>query len=301
MGSNINQQRTQETLELLNQAVADMFTSEKYLQYLNFMSSMHQYSMRNLILCFFQRPDVSCVGSFGFWKKHDFHIKKGEKGMQIFAPFQCTGYRSVVRENGETELEEYRYTRFKTEYVFDVSQTVEGPESLPKLVTIPTFSSAELDAAALRLVDSADGKIVFDDGLNASSANGFFAPTSGEIHIASNLAPGRNPEGGTSAMLIRVLLHEKAHSLLHNKQDGISRELAELEAESVAYCVCRRILANSEALSAITNDYSVAYLASWADNRERPLDELIRSIDRISDATAQLTEWVADVGGLVIE
>ena len=300
MSSNINKQKTQETLELLNQAVADMFTSEKYLQYLNFMSSMHQYSVRNLILCFFQRPDVSCVGSFGFWKKHDFHIKKGEKGMRIFAPVKCTGYRTVIREDGETEAEEYSYIRFKPEYVFDVAQTIEGPASLPKLVTIPVFSSAELDAAALRLIESGDGKYMFDDALNASTANGYFSPTSGEIHIASRLAPAANPDGGNSAMLLRVLIHEKAHELLHSEDNGTSRELRELEAESAAYCVCRRILLGSEALSAVTADYSIGYLASWADNREQPLDALIRSVDRISAATEQLLQWVSSVGGLAV-
>ena len=300
MSSNINKQKTQETLELLNQAVADMFTSERYLQYLNFMSSMHQYSVRNLILCFFQRPDVSCIGSFGFWKKHDFHIRKGEKGMQIFAPIQCKGYRSVVRENGETELEEYHYTRFKPEYVFDVAQTVEGPTSLPKLATIPVFSSAELDNAALRLIASGDGKYMFDDALNASTANGYFSPATGEIHIASRLAPAANPDGGHSAMLLRVLIHEKAHELLHSEDNGTSRELHELEAESAAYCVCRRILLGSEALSAVTADYSIGYLVSWADTREQPLDALIRSVDRISAATEKLLQWVNSVGGLAV-
>lgn len=300
MSNNINKQKTQETLELLNQAVADMFTSEKYLQYLNFMSSMHQYSVRNLILCFFQRPDVSCIGSFSFWKKQDFHIKKGEHGMRIFAPIKCSGYRTAVKDNGDSETEEYTYVRFKPEYVFDVAQTVEGAAALPKLVTVPVFSSAELDAASLRLMASGDGKYTFDDTLNVSSAHGFFCPTTGEIHVASNLAPGANPDGGTSAMLLRVLLHEKAHELLHGKQDNTSRDMCELEAESAAYCVCRRILANSDALSAITADYSIGYLASWADNREQPLEALIRSVDRISAATEQLLQWVSSVGGLAV-
>ena len=300
MNSDISKQKTQETLELLNEAVRDMFTSERYLQYLNFMSSMHQYSVRNLILCFFQRPEVSCLGSFGFWKKNNFHIKKGERGLRIFAPVKCTGYRTITKDNGEDDTEEYTYVRFKPEYIFDVSQTVEGPASLPKLATIPVFSSAELDAAALRLIESGDGKYMFDDALNASTANGYFCPATGEIHIASRLAPAANPDAGHSAMLLRVLIHEKAHELLHSEDNGTSRELHELEAESAAYCVCRRILLGSEALSAVTADYSIGYLASWADNREQPLNALIRSVDRISAATEKLLQWVSSVGGLAV-
>ena len=297
---NDNKQKTQETLELLNQAVADMFTSEKYLQYLNFMSSMHQYSVRNLILCFFQRPDVSCIGSFGFWKKQNFHIRKGEKAMRIFAPIKCKGYRTITKDNGDSDTEEYTYVRFKPEFVFDVAQTIEGAAALPKLATVPVFSSAELDDAALRLIASGDGKYMFDDALNASTANGYFSPATGEIHIASRLAPAANPDGGHSAMLLRVLIHEKAHELLHSEDNGTSRELYELEAESAAYCVCRRVLLGSEALSAVTADYSIGYLASWADNREQPLEALIRSVDRISAATEKLLQWVNSVGGLAV-
>lgn len=58
------------------------------------------------------------------------------------------------------------------------------------------------------------------------------------------------------AQQVKTLAHEIAHAILHESFDG-SRDLAELEAESVAYIVCSDMGLDSSA-------YSFGYVATWA-------------------------------------
>jgi Glu-tRNA(Gln) amidotransferase subunit E-like FAD-binding protein len=55
-----------------------------------------------------------------------------------------------------------------------------------------------------------------------------------------------------------TLIHELAHALLHSDELPRSKEVAEVEVESVAYIVC-------DAVGLDTSDYSFAYVARWSD------------------------------------
>jgi hypothetical protein len=56
----------------------------------------------------------------------------------------------------------------------------------------------------------------------------------------------------------KTLCHELAHVLLHNPEHGgVASNVAEVEAESVAYVVC-------QAAGMATTDYSLPYLARWS-------------------------------------
>lgn len=57
------------------------------------------------------------------------------------------------------------------------------------------------------------------------------------------------------AQRVKTLSHELAHAMLH--EGAPDRQLAELEAESVAYVVC-------SALSVDSGAYSFGYVAGWA-------------------------------------
>jgi len=56
---------------------------------------------------------------------------------------------------------------------------------------------------------------------------------------------------------VKTLIHELGHAL-HADEAVRSRELAEVEVESVAYIVC-------DALGLGTSGYSFAYVACWSD------------------------------------
>jgi hypothetical protein len=55
-----------------------------------------------------------------------------------------------------------------------------------------------------------------------------------------------------------ALIHELGHALLHSDELPASKEVAEVEVESVAYIVC-------DAIGLDSGDYSFAYVARWAE------------------------------------
>jgi hypothetical protein len=61
----------------------------------------------------------------------------------------------------------------------------------------------------------------------------------------------------TSAQAVKTLVHELAHALLHGDDVLRSREIQEVEVESVAYVVC-------DALGLDTGGYSFSYVARWS-------------------------------------
>ncbi len=87
------------------------------------------YSAQNLILIFYQKPNATYVKGFSEWKHKGRKIKKGEKGIFIFAPIIVK--QEVEKEDpetGDTVKETISRLRgFKITHVWDISQT-EGKE-----------------------------------------------------------------------------------------------------------------------------------------------------------------------------
>lgn len=69
------------------------------------------------------------------------------------------------------------------------------------------------------------------------------------------------------AQAVKTLIHELGHALLlHSDELPDSKEVAEVEVESVAYIVC-------DALGLNSGDYSFAYVAQWAEGSTDLLKE----------------------------
>ena len=134
MANNIEKQ-LKEISERLEQGVKEIFTSERYTEYLNTMSKFHNYSFNNTLLITMQKPEATLVAGYQAWqKKFNRQVKRGEKGIQIIdtAPFKEkqeiektdpeTG-EIVIGEDGkpETEVVERGITKFRVTTVFDVS------------------------------------------------------------------------------------------------------------------------------------------------------------------------------------
>ncbi|MBA2726212.1 MAG: ImmA/IrrE family metallo-endopeptidase, partial [Actinobacteria bacterium] len=79
--------------------------------------------------------------------------------------------------------------------------------------------------------------------------NGYCDFVGKKIAVRPDVAP---------AQAAKTLVHELGHALLHSDGPVASREVAEVEVESVAYIVC-------DALGLDTGDYSFAYVARWSD------------------------------------
>ena len=106
-------------------------------QHLAAMARFHRYSFGNALLIFTQKPDATHVEGFRTWPKLGRHVRKGEKGILIRAPYSVRR-KDVGEEDGQT------FIGFKAAYVFDISQT-EGDE-LPTIGTASGEPGANIDA-----------------------------------------------------------------------------------------------------------------------------------------------------------
>lgn len=85
------------------------------------------------------------------------------------------------------------------------------------------------------------------------------------------------------AQQVKTLAHELAHAILHESFDG-SRDLAELDAESVEYIVCSDMGLDSSA-------YSFGYVASWAGGGG---EEAIKGIQASGQRIATAAHLIID-------
>src|SRR6266849_4437001 len=112
----------EEALERLS-AELEAGKSEDLKAYLTAMGRFHRYSWGNVLLISSQRPDATHVAGFHTWHDLGRSVKKGEKGIMIFAPVLVKQQPAPARHGPASPDEAFRLAGFRTAYVFDVSQT----------------------------------------------------------------------------------------------------------------------------------------------------------------------------------
>ncbi len=220
----------EEALKTSEEALKDLVTdlengrSDTLVQYLDTLSKFHRYSFGNIMMIAMQKPDATLVAGFGHWKSMGRFVKKGEKGIAIFAPL--IGKRKAENEKGETEEGKCLYG-FRVVHVFDVSQT-EGKE-------LPEFGSYTGDPggklADLEALVRSKGIVLCYEQI-AGGALGI--SEGGKITVLPTL---------DDAEKFGVLVHELAHELLHrgDRRKDTTKAIRETEAEAVAYVVSRAV------------------------------------------------------------
>lgn len=275
-------EKVTEITEKLEASVKELFESDKYKSWLTTMSKFHNYSLNNTLLIAMQRPDATYVASYNAWRdKFGRQVKKGEKGIQIFAPCK---YKTKVEQDvidastnkpkldadGKPmkEMVEIENKGFKVVTVFDISST-EGKE-LPTLgVDELTGSVGEYQKFMAALEAICPVPIGFEE--IPSGAKGYYHQMEQRIAIQ---------QGMSEVQTLKTLIHEMSHQKLHAIEPNAkgteevkkSRQTKEVEAESVAYTVCQHFGID-------TSDYSFAYLAGWSAGKE--LKELKESLQTI--------------------
>ena len=84
--------KTEQAKQLTDQAIEQLAAalkqgrSETLTRYLATMAKFHRYSFTNIMLIFIQRPTATHVAGFHTWLKFSRYVRKGEKGMGLFAP-----------------------------------------------------------------------------------------------------------------------------------------------------------------------------------------------------------------------
>jgi antirestriction protein ArdC len=288
-----NKQRLKDITDSIENGIKELFNSDKYKQYLQTMSRFHRYSVNNQMLIYMQNPNATLVAGFNKW--HDQfgrNVKKGEKGIKIIAP---TPYKKKIEEtkldpdtklpilddNGnEVKVEkEIQIPMFRVVSVFDVSQTVGKP--LPQLASDLSGNVQNYDAFLEAIKRSSSVPITFEP---ISNADGYFSLDEQKIVIR---------DGMSEVQTVSALLHELAHSKLHNiskdekvQTDGqnadkpkLDRNTEEVQAESISFAVCAYY-------GIKTDENSFGYIASWSESKE--LSELKASLETINKTSSAM-------------
>ena len=285
-------------LQSLESGVEELFTSNRYQEFLKTMAKFHNYSFNNTMLIAMQRPDATLVTSYKNWQSMGRQVMKGEKGITIIAPapYKKMKEKEVLDENQrpimgtdgkpKTEQVEVTVPHFKAVTVFDIAQTSGEPiQTLaPELLTAAV---QDFDSFMQAIQKISPVPIRFDeiDG----NANGYYHNADKEIVIKKGLSESQT---------LKTAIHETAHAKLHDKEImeslGVEKDrlTKEVEAESVAYCVC-------SSFGLDTSDYSFPYIAGWSSSRE--MKEMKASMDVIRKTAGEMIDQLTEELEIILE
>lgn len=245
-----------EATERLEQAFHNWISSDDFRKLERLMRVFHHYSFHNLILILFQKPDATRVAGFNAWKKLNRVVKKGEKGIMIFAP--CT-YRYKTNDDGE-EKTVLGIKGFKPVYVFDVSQTEGEPlEDVPE-------PHIEDEYDGLQIISDAIEKMAYTIdwyGESLTGEKGYVRKGTKIIHVLNTESSGQKAS---------TLLHEWAHLQIENME----RDTEEIVVQTASYFIMAR-------LGLDTSWYTAQYVQSWAQSKDwKEISKLFSVSDKLS-------------------
>lgn len=268
--------------EQLAEQVQQLVDSDHWRQFLKFTGSFHQYSLNNLLLIMKQNPDASRVAGYRQWLAKGRQVKRGEKSLSIYG--YAIDKRDVVDEaTGETTVKERPW--FPVRRVFDISQTELKPGAEDHSTVAHELVGEDLariyDKVAAHLEQQ--GWVVRRRRI-AGAVNGYTSANGSKVIVVDDRL--------SQAQAAKTILHEAAHAIMHVQDPqwrdhlgGVEhRSLAEVQAESVAYAV-----AHMAGLD--TSDYSIGYVAGWADGDP----------DKIREAAAGVLRGIHELAPAVLD
>lgn len=285
-------------MQSLESGVEELFTSNRYQEFLKTMAKFHNYSFNNTMLIAMQRPDATLVTSYKNWQSMGRQVMKGEKGITIIAPapYKKMKEKEVLDENQrpimgtdgkpKTEKVEVTVPHFKAVTVFDIAQTSGEPiQTLaPELLTAAV---QDFDSFMQAIQKISPVPIRFDE--IDDNANGYYHNADKEIVIKKGLSESQT---------LKTAIHETVHAKLHDREImeslGVEKDrlTKEVEAESVAYCVC-------SSFGLDTSDYSFPYIAGWSSSRE--MKEMKASMDVIRKTAGEMIDQLTEELEIILE
>lgn len=264
----------------LEKGMAEMVKNGEYVAFLDMLAKFHQYSFSNTMLIYFQRQNAGRVAGFKAWQtKFGRHVKKGAKAIWILAPNTRKGKKTEIDEHGNEVEKEYTYiSSFRAVPVFSEHDT-EGKElpSIDNLVKDVEGNVKGYKKVLKALEKATTAKVSYGD-IHEEGCKGYFRPSDNTIVIRKGMG---------QAETVSCLAHEIAHSILHRNgglEENESREVKELEAESTAYIVCRKLGFDS-------GSWTFGYVATWAQNHT--MEELRKKLDIIGETADKIVNAMA--------
>jgi hypothetical protein len=294
--------KRQEEIDRLNarlvdgvKEVAQSGRPDVWKEYLRFAARFTTYSARNQMLIYLQNPKASLVAGYRHWQSEGRQVRKGEKGLRIFAPMTR---KAPHGPDGQIidrdQLDQYSKDEVvwkpvmfgvKPISVFDVSQT-DGKE-LPRPPGVTAVDGVDVQKLWDKLethVRQAGFDLIREN--LSHGLHGYMNPETKVISVDSKEAP---------AEAVTTLIHEMAHMELHTSLNADvdagwyrqHRGVAEVQAESVAFMV-------AEYHGLDTADFSFTYIADWqkhADGEvEHQIAEINRAVNRVLDSTVDVSD-----------
>ena len=279
-------ERRERDRHFAQQAVECLRSSDGWQQWLRTRAAFHTYSFGNQLLIAAQHPTATTVAGFRAWLKLGYCVRKGQKGVRIWAPCPPTARQlEAWQSNGR---------RPKSDHEPSSSSPRSSPRTrlrssrhrhrLPRSNARSANSKATSSHGVLPSLIDLGGEIGSSVQFAAvgSGARGFYEPATKRIVIERDMAVNQQ---------VATLCHELAHALVRAERDsddptfGYASE--ELIAESVAFTCIRSLGIDSD-------PKSIPYLASWAERADLTVIEHAASlIDRL----ARRIEAVLHAGG----
>lgn len=270
----------QQLVDKAEKKIMGLTSSDKFQDYLKTMSKFHKYSARNINLIFSQDSKATMVAGYKQWQR-DFNrkVQKGAKSIRIAAPIskELTAEEQAKMETtSKSKIVGYRYLP-----VFDIRDT--KGDSITKASDfindkLGDHHNAEKVYQAFKgYLNKNTNLQVEERAITEDSARGYFIPDKNEIVIDNQVTD--------SAMKLKTLYHEYAHSQLHglNKEfANYPREYQETQAEAVAYV-------SMQNLGIDTGDYSLGYVATWAKDKD-VIHQALSQIHDVSNKTIELSD-----------
>jgi hypothetical protein len=304
--------RVEAAQEVLAVELASLVSGEDWRRYLGFQAKLHAYSANNAMLIAAQHarayaegcvsaPEPSWVAGFNTWKALGRMVEKGQRGYAVLAPIHGLRRSAADAEGntrplqhddapaiGEVEHRTLVLRGFKVEYVFDASQT-HGRELPvpPRPRLLEGRAPPGLSDAVKRLIAQRGFRVeTVPDAAHLAGANGQTRWDDRTVAVRSDM---------DDAAVVKTLIHEAAHVLLHEGPAGryLPRPLKEVEAESVAF-----VVASVHGLA--TDDYSFPYVASWAgEQAARAVSETQARVANAAKAIIAVSPAEHGLGGRI--
>jgi len=238
--------------------------SERLKTYLTAMGRFRQYSWNNVMLIASQRPNATRVAGIHAWNDLGRRVRKGEKGIMIFAPMIVKRYEPTAQEKEAVPKAPIRLSGFRTAYVFDITQTEGQP--------LPEFAKTSGDPKdytdKLKTIAANRGVAVEYD---ASIAPAMGVSSGGRIRLKPDLSKAEE---------FSVLVHELAHEMLHQgKDERFPKVVRETQAEAVAFVVCRGV-------GLETNSAAADYIKLYNGDKKT----LTESLSVIQETSAEILD-----------
>jgi antirestriction protein ArdC len=268
-------ERREHDREYARQAVERLRSSEGWRAWLTIRATFHGYSLGNQLLIAMQRPTATRVAGFKAWLKLGYCVSRGETAIRIWAP--CPPSRKQLErwQHNGADPDQRPRTFFKLTAVFADDQVAPLPPPAVPAPLDPPIRDVDGDELApviptlVGLADEIGCTVAFAP--ISGGAHGYYQPSTEQIVVDDSLSANQR---------VKTLCHELAHALVRHDRLPVDPALdyagEELVAESIAYTCLGALGVSSE-------EYSIPYLASWAESSDlEVLEHTAALIDRLA-------------------